>query len=81
MLLSGLSYTLLTPMFPSEVVKGTVRIISCDLSWHVLFTMIPFKSLLDQGFRRYSCLYSGKLSAKKPYEFTIARIRCTQSSA
>ena len=56
--------------------------ISSDLpckEWHVRFIMIPFKPLFDQGFRRYSYLYSGKLSAKKLRECTLAqraRVHC-----
>ena len=48
------------------------------IEWHVQFTTIPFKPLLDQGFRRYSYLYGGKLSAKKLRECTLARsVLCT----
>ena len=61
--------------------NGTVSIISSDLpfiEWHVRITTTLFKPLLDQGFRRYSCLYSGKLSTKKLRECTLARrVQCT----
>ena len=55
--------------------KGTVSVISSDLpldEWHVRFTMISLL-MFNQGFRRYSHLYSGKLSAKKACECKLAR--------
>ena len=45
--------------------------IELTMEWHVWFTMIPFKSLLYQGFHRYSFLYSWKLGAKKPREYCV----------
>ena len=48
-------------------IKGTVSLISSDLlflKWHVRFTTRPFKPLFNQGFRRYSYLYSMKLIAR-----------------
>ena len=55
------------------VVKGTVSVISSDLpfiEWHVRFTTIPLKPLLDLGFGRYSYLSNRKSSAKKPRQCT-----------
>ena len=56
--------------------KGTVSEISSDPSYkegNVRFTTIPLKPLLGEGFCRYSYKYSGKLSAKKWRECTLAR--------
>ena len=68
-------------IFSNALIKWTVRVISSDLSfieWHVRFTTIPFRPLLDQGYDRYSYLYSGKFSAKKPRECTLAwKAQCT----
>ena len=48
------------------------------MEWHVRFTKISLKCLCDQEFRRYSDLRSGKLSARKPRECTLARsVQCT----
>ena len=62
-------------------VKGTVSVISSGLPFiegRVRFTMIPFKPLFVKGFRRCSCLYSGKLSVKKPRECALVRtVHCT----
>lgn len=60
-------------------IKGTVRVLSNDfpsIVWHVGFTTIP--PLVDQGFLKYYCLYSGKLSTKNLRECTLAqRETCT----
>ena len=73
---------------PLYALYGTVSTISSDLTfieWHVRFTTIHFKPLCDQGFRRYSYLYIGKISVKKLRECTLARsgeysIDCTLES-
>ena len=50
-------------------IKGTVSELPLT-EWHVKFTAILFKPLLDQGFRRYLSIYSGKLSAKTVRVYT-----------
>ena len=65
-------YSQQTNLFKTKNFKGTVSIISTDLpfiEWHLRFTTIPFKPLIDQGFVDI-LIYI----AKKPRKCTLALI-------
>ena len=65
-------YSQQTNLFKTKKFKGTVSIISTDLpliEWHLRFTTIPFKPLIDQGFVDILIYIS-----KKPRKCTLALI-------